>query len=63
MYAARYFAVDTLQKKKKSHKSNIGVKYGLLTLFDICCGGIEIPPFQLSFPGQEEPSCYHLHLR
>ena len=26
MYAARYIAVDTLQKKKKCYKSNIGVK-------------------------------------
>ena len=51
----RYIAVDTLQKKK-CYKSNIRVKYYLLILFDTCCGGIEIPPFQLSFPGKEEPA-------
>ena len=59
IYRSRY----TTKKKKICHKSNVGVKYGLLTLFDICCGVIEIPPFQLSFPRQEEPGCYHLHLR
>ena len=43
--------------------SNICVMYRLLTLFDTCYGGTEIPPFRLLFLEQGEPGCYQLHLR
>ena len=43
----------------RSFISNFCIKCCLLTFFNNCCGGTEIPS---SFLGQEESSCYQMHL-
>ena len=58
MYAARYIAVYTLEKKKKCYKSYIGVKYWFLIL---AAEELKFLYF-IIVPGEGRTS-YHLHLR